>query len=261
MLQSNVVRWLLVLAVVIGVYALYRWLVVTSIEVTSEPSGAVVALNGERLGVTPFRADIRSGAQRLEVQHSHFTVYRELIDFAGGDHVKRHVELQVGEGSLRLLSNPKGAWVEIDGERVPGVTPLRVDLASGQHEIMMGQAERKSRGELVQVISDETVELNLELPIDPHGTLSVNATPKDARIELVGGDLEYTPKMRVPIGEYGVEVSRPGYVAQSLRFLVRYGDNVKSVDLEREYGRSERGCGAGRCGRAGVLSRQGSHGA
>jgi serine/threonine-protein kinase PpkA len=49
-------------------------------------------------------------------------------------------------------------------------------------------------------------------------------------------ELEYEPGVRLPIGEQLIEVSRPGYLSQQIRYYVRYGDNRTRVELQRSRG-------------------------
>ena len=46
----------------------------------------------------------------------------------------------------------------------------------------------------------------------------------------------YTPGIRIPIGDYDVRVSNRGFVPQEFLYTVRYGNNLHSVELARDYG-------------------------
>jgi formylglycine-generating enzyme required for sulfatase activity len=217
-------------------YSLYRWLVIASLSVTSVPPGAEVSLDGKRIGLTPLQADVPTGVHQVTVQHTFYRVYQERLDIRSGDSLQRLVSLDAGVGELHLLSNPKGAWVEIDGERQTGRTPMRVDLPGGTHEVLIGHAERKSAGRIVEVKADQVNAVNLDLPMDPHGTLNVQAKPSDALVELIGLEQPYTPRMRLPIGEYGLRVSKPGFVTQEIRYYLKYAASAPTVQLVREFG-------------------------
>ena len=225
-----------VTATLLACYSAYRWLLVADIQVASVPSDAVVYLDGRRIGKTPLTADLPTGVHQLQVKHSYYQVYKERLDITAGERLQRTLVLQPGTGLLRLLSNPKNAWVDIDGVRQEGLTPIDVRLTGGPHEVLMGQSERKTAGTIVEVVADQVTEVNLELNMDPHGTLNISTRPKSATITLEGTDLGYQQGMRLPIGEYGLLVKAPGYVPDKSRFFVRYGSNQKIVELRREYG-------------------------
>lgn len=208
-----------------------------TIAVTSEPAGAIVRVDGRQRGLTPLnRLELDTGNHRVEVIHSHLKPYVEGLSLRRGDHLERHVQLKPGTGTLQLLSNPRGAWVEVDGERVAARTPVTIEVVSGPHSIAMGQEERHIVEEEHTVKHGQTLEVNFNLNIDPHGSVTITTAPRGARIEFIGEDVEYRPKMRMRIGEVAVRVSKPGYVAQEFRYKIRYGDNLHHVKLERDFG-------------------------
>jgi len=141
-----------------------------------------------------------------------------------------------GTGHLSLLSNPRGAWVEIDGQRLAGVTPMQVEAPTGPVTVRMGLAERRPQEKDVIVLADQTLEVNLSLNIDPHGSVTVVVSPGDATVRFPELDTAYEPGVRIPIGEQLIEVARPGYETQQIRFDVRYGDNLARVALKRAFG-------------------------
>ncbi|MEM8768056.1 MAG: SUMF1/EgtB/PvdO family nonheme iron enzyme [Pseudomonadota bacterium] len=228
--------WVLALVVVgIGAWLVYDYL---RIEATfeSEPTGAVVRVDGRAYGLTPITVPLTAGRHRVELTHSHYEP--EIIDLtlARGERIQRRVSLNPGRGTLSLLSNPKGAWVEIDDERIEGNTPMTLDLPSGPTVVRMGLKERRLQEKEVIVLAGQTIEVNLQLPIDPHGSLTVLVDPADARVRFPELDISYTPGVRVPIGEQLIEATRNGYEKQAIRFNVLYGDNLTRFKLSRAYG-------------------------
>ena len=216
----------------------YQMFGTATVAVTSEPSGAVVRVDGRQRGITPLeRLELDAGSHQLSIEHSHFAPHVEGVSVSRGDHLQRHIAFKPGEGTFALLSNPRGAWVEIDGERLNSVTPTEITLPSGEHTIAMGQAERHIVEEVHTVKHGQTLEVNFDLNIDPHGSLTIVSSPRNAKIEFLDQELTYSPKMRVQIGEYALRVSRAGYEPQEFRYQVRYGDNLHHVDLKRAYGR------------------------
>ena len=128
----------LVLLLTLAAAVAYQWLGSASISITSEPTGAVVWIDGRARGKTPInRLALETGQHHLEVTHSYLSPYTEGLSLSGGDHEIREIKLQVGEGTFEFLSNPKGAWVELDGERLPQRTPTQASVPSGEHAIVI----------------------------------------------------------------------------------------------------------------------------
>ena len=234
--MSNGFRLLFVGALLIAAFFAYQYFGTASVSVTSTPAGAEVRVDGQLQGITPIDGvEVSSGRHLLEASHTFYAPIKENIRLSRGDHLTRALEFKKGKGTFEFLSNPRGAWVEVNGKRVPGRTPFKYESESGAHEIVMGDEERRTSKEVVVLNHGQSKEVNFTLNMDPHGTVTFSLSPRNAKVEFVGADIDYRPKKRVPIGEYPVRVSRPGFVSQEFRFKVRYGNNLKKVSLKREY--------------------------
>ena len=221
--------------IVIAFFA-YQYFGTASISISSVPEGAKVSIDGQLRGLTPIEGiEVSSGRHLLEVSHSFYAPAKENIRLSRGDHLTRAIDFKTGKGTFEFLSNPRGAWVEVDGKRISGRTPFKYEYESGPHEIVMGDEERRTSKQVVVLNHSELKQVNFTLNIDPHGTVTFSLSPRNAKVEFVGTNVSYRPKIRIPIGEYPVRVSRPGFVAQEFRYKVRYGNNLKNVSLKREY--------------------------
>lgn len=188
------------------------------------------------MGLTPLVTSLEPGRHRITFKHSYFQSQIVDLDVARGDRPARSVVMRRGTGRLLLLSNPIGAWVELDGVRQAGVTPMEVLTTSGPVSVRMGLTERRVREQDVIVLADDTINANLSLDMDPHGSLVVSVSPVDAVVRLPELEVKYEPGIRLPIGEQLIEVSRPGYRTQQIRYYVRYGDNRTRIELHRARG-------------------------
>ena len=220
--MSSSIKYLVAGVLVALAFAAYQHFGTASLSVTSIPSEAKVYIDGQLRGVTPIDGiELSGGRHLLEVKHSYFAPVRQDLRLSRGDHLDRGYELKTGKGTYQFMSNPRGAWVEVDGKRIAGRTPFKYESESGPHEIVVGDTERRTAKEVVVLNHSELKEVNFNLNIDPHGSVTFSLSPRNANVEFVGTDITYKPKMRVPIGEYPVRISRPGYVAQEFRYKVR----------------------------------------
>ena len=236
--MSRKVKTLLGLLVLVLMAAAYFMFFTASISVTSQPGDARVSINGQFIGTTPIEDHpLSPGRYKLAVAHSHYEMTTEQLDLALGDHLQRNYPLQAGQGVLELMSNPKGAWVEIDGERLSVVTPTQITLTSGKHRIRMGKAERRDAKTDLVLNSGANQQVNLNLGMDPHGSLTLKLRPASAKVEIIGAAIKYTAGVRLPMGEYTLQVSRPGYITQDKRITIQYGDNTEQITLARGYGK------------------------
>lgn len=203
------------------------------LTVTSQPSAAVVRVDGERRGTTPLATTLAPGRHLVELELEGFAPFAETIEVERGARPALDVRLERGTGGLSLLSNPRGAWIELDGERQDGVTPLEIEHVTGSVIVRMGLEERHASERRVLVLDGQTTEVSLDLARDPHGDVRVDVVPRDARVRLPDLDLSYAPGVRVPIGEHLIEISRAGYETRRIRFRVIPGNNRTQVRLVR----------------------------
>jgi tetratricopeptide (TPR) repeat protein len=90
--------------------------------VDSEPGGAEVFLDGERIGLTPlFATPAYKGVHELEVRVQGYESYSERITVLPDQQLQRNVVLSRVTGDVIVYSQPSGARVYIDGE-LAGVT-------------------------------------------------------------------------------------------------------------------------------------------
>lgn len=222
--------------VLLVVYAGYRMFGAAVLVVSSEPADALVRIDGRAVGRTPVELVLTPGTYRLQVQHHLFVHANERIELSFGETLEKNLTLKPGLGTMTLLSNPRGAWVEVDGERLPELTPTSLTLATGEHEVRMGLAERHAFTEIVSLRVGQTKILIADLDIDPHGSINFSTRPAGGSVEIVHSDIVYAPGVRVPIGEYRIRITKRGYITQEVDYYVRYGENHYHVVLEQDFG-------------------------
>ena len=145
-------------------------------------------------------------------------------------------------GGVRVVSEPPGAAVELDG-RPLGPAPLLVpDVEPGQHVVrcsLAGHADRTARFE-VKPGATTTVRVRLD-PVRPApGTLQVRTNPPGAGIYVDSRYAGTTPVV-VPLagsGTVAIEaVGQNGLRYREERAVVAGADEVLVIDLEAEAAR------------------------
>ena len=91
-----------IVAVLLFGYAGYQIFGAATLSVTSEPTEAVVRLDGSLVGDTPqYDFVLTPGVHRLEVEHSHFETFDEQITIGFGERLQRHIVLEQGLARIR----------------------------------------------------------------------------------------------------------------------------------------------------------------
>ncbi len=210
-----------------------------SVELATVPSGAVVLLDGERIGVTPLRVSgVRPGRVVLRLEHPHHPPELRRLTLERGEHRQIEVAFPAATGSLSIVTNPRGATVSLDGEGLAEVTPVRIgEIATGRHEVVVSLYGRQTKTAAVEVFPDAETEHAFELERVPMGNLSVQTIPGNASVTLLDVEPEYRPGVELPAGDYRIRVAAPGYGPVVRTVGVKQGRNVIDLALERVYGR------------------------
>lgn len=204
-----------------------------TLDVASEPPGAAVYVDAQPQGETPLVLELAPGHRVLKVSHRYHADYVEAFDLVRDARIERRLALSPGRGKLKLISNPKGASVTLDGDAVPGVTPLSIDAAAGEHTLRLALPGRLAAERRVDVTHASIVEVRVDLDRERLGELVVAVSPPGAKVVIGDSDLKFLNGMELPVGYYRLEVSHPGYETKTVEVVVNLGSNRVRVDLER----------------------------
>ncbi|UCC14565.1 MAG: PEGA domain-containing protein, partial [Gammaproteobacteria bacterium] len=188
-----------------------------AVMIASRPEGATVLADGQEIGVTPIKFELRSGRHELEVRKPGFKTWRQPVTVEPATPMEiPEIVMRPSDGRLVVKSEPPGATVLVDGQ-FRGQSPLRLDLDPGrQYQIEVSQAGHEALSRPVKLSSGQTRTENfrlravigvIELAVSPAGVnLAIDgkaAGPAPNRIELIS-----TP--------HRLEFTKPGYVSQTI---------------------------------------------
>jgi hypothetical protein len=142
-----------------------------SMTVDTNPSGAMVEVDGTSRGQTPITLSLTAGAHTLVVRGGGEP--RTIpITIAAGAQLSQYIELPkvMSAGQLTVRTEPAGARISVDGLPL-GKTPVSVELAPGQHAVTV----ESDLGSVTQTVTIEAgVPASLVVPLGatPGATLS-----------------------------------------------------------------------------------------
>ncbi len=213
-----------------------------SLEISSEPAGAEVSVNGAPRGRSPISvSSVPEGDVTVEVRAGGHSTWSRALRVAAGDSVSLHAVLEPVPAALAVVSIPDGARVYLD-DAFKGVAPLTVEnVAPGQHRVRVELADHDPMARNVylaagSVASEEfrlrgnvgsvriaTSPAGAVVSVDsrPRGTTAVAANASDAVSDalVVSG---------IPVGEHTLAVSRPGWKPLERQIVV---ERDKTLDL------------------------------
>lgn len=196
---------------------------VGSIYAASSPSGAAIYLNGNYRGVAPITIkNLVPGTYSLEADYSGYQSDRATVTVRAGQQSDVRFTLTPIEqyGSVKISSNPSGAYVYMDGV-YKGRTPLTLNSVSAKnHIIELDLADYYDWKTTVSVASGVTRYVNAQMtaiPSETVGAIDVVSYPAGANVYLDGTLQGQTPSAgvftisNVRVGTHTLKVTLGGY--------------------------------------------------
>lgn len=98
-----------------------------TIQVLSQPTGALVYIDGKKVGITPYTADsLRAGSHDITLDLYGYQRFSKTFTLSGGAQKKYLIKLAKRFGGLAVLSHPPGASVVLNSDTL-GQTPFFCD--------------------------------------------------------------------------------------------------------------------------------------
>jgi hypothetical protein len=186
-----------------------------ALEITSEPAGATVSLDGKVLGLTPLKsADLPSGEHRLALALEGFKPVTQPLRIIRQRTTKAALALERDLKHVTLLSEPSGARVWLDGTEV-GVTPVDLPaVQAGPREVKLVLAAHAVLQQTVRVTGEEAEQAFRFRLRALAGNLRVETTPRGASLTVDGEDRGKTPVAitALGVGTHTVAFALDGYL-------------------------------------------------
>ncbi len=182
-----------------------------SIQIDSNPRGALVAVNGAPAGRTPVTLALAPGAHVIELVSG--SSRRSIpVTLAGGARLSHFVEMPppppVGGATLQVTTEPAGLRVLVDGTP-RGTSPVVVaDLEAGSHVVTVEGRGRRAR-QAVEVASGTTATLFVPLPGAPPPAAGWLTVAADVELQVhEAGELLGTSRARImlPAGRHELDL-------------------------------------------------------
>ncbi|MCQ3828252.1 SUMF1/EgtB/PvdO family nonheme iron enzyme [Microbulbifer elongatus] len=218
-----------------------------NVHITSNPAGATVSVEGKVLGTTPLTAELVQGDRLVDISlPQHKTVQVPVPVTAGVDQTLQTVDLAAADGTLRVVSNPPGASVTVDGE-YRGQTPMDLELASNsRHQLRFFMDGYSTVERAVDVRAGDLRDMNVEL-VPVFGKVAITSSPADAQV-FIDGKLAGTAgqTFTLPTRSHRIVVRKAGYedyqttivpsskLKQSVRAVLLTGEQARWSNVPAE---------------------------
>ncbi len=203
------------------------------VTVRSQPAGADIFIDGERLGVSPLTTELLSGKHVVSIElERHLPEKVEVEVEAGMALVLPAVALTPTPGRLRITSKPADATVTLDGT-YQGSTPLDLTLTPDvDHAITLTKAGyvEKKRTVNMKAAAEETIMVDLQAE---YGVIFIASDPVDATLYVDGEQRgSASQRLRLTTRPHTLEFRKPGYKTYRTTLTPRAGVSKElSVNL------------------------------
>ncbi|HUC07688.1 MAG TPA: PEGA domain-containing protein, partial [Solirubrobacterales bacterium] len=190
-----------------------------TVSLLSDPSGARVYLDEQRLGQTPYTGEVPPGAHKIMVELQGFVKQEREVTFREGHDVELSFSLAPlpKDPALSIESVPAGATVTIDGKQ-RGVTPWLGSLEAGRHQVVLKKAGQREIASDFEMPEGRDMSLRLELPAAAANAaprLVVVSVPEGAKVKIDGAEVGETPWAGpVKPGQHELSLSAAGFTPE-----------------------------------------------
>lgn len=209
------------------------------IVIESNPSGAEILIDGQKLGVTPFQGDITAGTHQVEVRKSLYYPSVSTFTLKEGETQSIPVTLKPRFGYIEISSTPSNAKITMDG-KLYGTTPsAKQSIESGSHTITIGLDLYYSYTEQFIIVDGQGKNITAKLK-PAFGTLVVNSLPESsAAVFLDDKKIGATPfvNKKLPSGKYLLKVTKPLFADIEEEILIEdEKTTTKQIILPQKFG-------------------------
>jgi len=197
--------------------------------VHSDPSGAVVHIDGADRGSTPLLlTDLPLGKYRLNVSAQGYLPKEVEVDVGDRSPVKADVKLTSNSARLDISSQPSGAEVTLNGIRTGKTTPCSIDrIPAGPSRIELSFPAYQPLVKELKLSPGQEESVSFVLTPLP-SSLSIISIPEGARIYV---DNQFRGESPVTLddiqaGQYRVRAEADGYDAMARTISVPRAEKI-----------------------------------
>jgi len=198
------------------------------LDITSQPSEATVAIDGEVRGVTPLTLlDIAPGKRLVTVSAPGYRTYDEFVVLQKGTYTQKNYELRPEKGLLLVRTDPEGCDVSYNGLSL-GTTPLLITsfAAGSSYQLTLSQNGYGKKTVNVNLDGRRPKVLDETLTLDS-GILDIVSDPVGAEVIVNGVTKGKSPLKveRVPRGIATITLKMEGYEDLTREVKITAGDH------------------------------------
>ncbi len=182
------------------------------LNVTSVPeSGAVVFIDGKKVGQTPYKSDkLASGEHKVRVMKDMFSSVENTFTVTDGNTTQAQMNMSANFVNVNIITD-SGSNIYIDNE-MKGKGSWNGRLSDGSHSLEARKASHITAIKNVQLVLGIDATIIIPDPEPIYGTLEVVSDPIGANIIIDGENFGTTPRVlgNILIGSHELKLEKSG---------------------------------------------------
>jgi formylglycine-generating enzyme required for sulfatase activity len=176
--------------------------------------GATIIIDGQEVGQSPAAdLEVKPGRRAVIIRSEKYEELATAIDVSGcGTRQALDLALVPGWSNIEVDSVPTNAVVTVNGQAA-GATPLILELAAGEHELVLTAARFKPWREIIVVKANEPRSLETIHLQPADGILTVQTDPVGANV-MIGGKFAGRTPLEVNLSpeiRHVIDIYKTGY--------------------------------------------------
>jgi formylglycine-generating enzyme required for sulfatase activity len=210
------------------------------LSVDSQPPGAAIFIDDERVGETPLvDLPVEAGVHRLSVQAPRYLPQQRSLDITGRE-IQQKLDLVLAPAwaEVSIGSSPEGATILVDGE-IAGSTPAILEVLAGDAQITLQKKGFSRWQQLLEVSAGLPQDLGTVALLPAAGVIQLSSVPSAANVTVDGEFQGQTPLTLeiTPDRTHRLAVFKAGYKRHSATLEMAAGESdARTVKLTAQLG-------------------------
>jgi len=211
------------------------------VTINSDPAGADVYLNDQKVGITPLNADITAGTHTLSIRKSMYETYNGSFTLAETETKELPlITLKTMYGFYAITANPSGAKIYLDNKEVGTTQVKRTRIESGNHTLRVETTDKLYHPEEKPITVKNGDDLSYTFDLKPaFGKLEVRSIPESgAKVWLDDREVGVTPYVydKLPSASYRLRVEKELWTGSEEQITVLDGQTtLREIALAKNF--------------------------
>ena len=199
------------------------------LKITSEPTGAILSINGKRMGTTPWTSQaLPEGSVQIRLQANNYALMEKTVEVIADGSMQSHdFQLEGLFGLVTCVCEMEDAELWVDHEYKGMGSWSGLLNSQVPHILEVRKPGHQSQSISFTVIKGQSTTERIPAPVPMYGTLVLSTIPSNAQVEVDGRSIGTSPLVQpLLVGLHTVRVSKSGYQTATFDVQIRHNERV-----------------------------------